>query len=402
MMDCSKSYLNHLECYHELERAIVNAKLERISAKPLLSVLEHRDSVTCVSQTNLYSSFVITGSADGQIQLWDTKNLNCFWQSSGHKRTITGLVTTHTGASFVSCSLDHKVLLWKILDENPDQSPYTNFNVEKNPYWGKHSFTGVDHHWINPYFITVGSIVEIWEHSRRYPVQSYNWGPDTFTCVRINPIETDLCAACSTDRNIFFYDLRTSVPIERLVMTTLSIAIAWNPIDILSFTTANDDSNLYTFDIRRLKSALLVHKDFVSSVLDVNFSSKGHEFVAGSLDRSVRIFAKQSSHSREIYHTERMQRVMTVKFTIKDDLILSGSDDMNLRIWESNVSNHENSNGTRNVRAYNRALMSRYRHLKHITTILKNRFIPKPIFFSSMLKRKELKKLDSKRTYITN
>jgi WD repeat and SOF domain-containing protein 1 len=51
-----------------------------------------------------------------------------------------------------------------------------------------------------------------------------------------------------------------------------------------------------------------VHKDFVSAVMDVDYSPTGREFVAGSYDRSVRIFAYNGGRSREVYHTKRMQR----------------------------------------------------------------------------------------------
>jgi WD40 repeat protein len=43
-----------------------------------------------------------------------------------------------------------------------------------------------------------------------------------------------------------------------------------------------------------------VLQDFVSAVMDVDYSPTGREFVAGSYDRSVRIFAYQGGHSREV------------------------------------------------------------------------------------------------------
>lgn len=38
----------------------------------------------------------------------------------------------------------------------------------------------------------------------------------------------------------------------------------------------------------------------MSAVMDVDYSPTGREFVAGSYDRSVRIFAYQGGHSREV------------------------------------------------------------------------------------------------------
>jgi hypothetical protein len=61
---------------------------------------------------------------------------------------------------------------------------------------------------------------------------------------------------------------------------------------------ANEDTNLYSYDMRKLTIATCVHKDFVSAVLDIDYSPTGREFVAGSYDRTVRIFDYNGGHSR--------------------------------------------------------------------------------------------------------
>lgn len=73
-------------------------------------------------------------------------------------------------------------------------------------------------------------------------------------------------------------------------------------------------------------------QDFVSSVMDVDYSPTGREFVAGSYDRSVRIFCFNAGHSREVYHTKRMQRVFAVQYGMDGSYVYSGSDDMNVRV----------------------------------------------------------------------
>lgn len=47
-----------------------------------------------------------------------------------------------------------------------------------------------------------------------------------------------------------------------------------------------------------------VWQDFVSAVMDVDYSPTGREFVAGSYDRSVRIFGYNAGHSREVSEQE--------------------------------------------------------------------------------------------------
>ena len=92
--------------------------------------------------------------------------------------------------------------------------------------------------------------------------------------------------------------------------------------------------------MRKMNRAMMVHKDHASAVyvfipqvaslanvaivsnvtscvlylclvfhrMDVAYSPTGREFVAGSYDRTIRIFNVRSTKSREVYHTQRMQR----------------------------------------------------------------------------------------------
>jgi WD40 repeat protein len=48
------------------------------------------------------------------------------------------------------------------------------------------------------------------------------------------------------------------------------------------------------------RDVLVCLQDFVSAVMDVDYSPTGREFVAGGYDRSVRIFNFNAGHSREV------------------------------------------------------------------------------------------------------
>merc|ERR1711972_685787 len=162
---------------------------------------------------------------------------------------------------------------------------------------------------------------------------------------------------------------------------------AWNPIDKFKFTTANEDNNLYTYDIRFMNSAMLVHQDFVAPVLDVDFSSTGLEFVAGSYDQTVRIFPAMDGHSREIFSAKRMQRVHAVKFSENGAYILSGSDDMNIRLWKSN-NDRKSSILLSKKNDFDMSLMKRYGHMPKIKNLLKKRFMYDTVYGLIKFKRK--------------
>lgn len=90
--------------------------------------------------------------------------------------------------------------------------------------------------------------------------------------------------------------------------------------------------------MRRLKTPRSIHKDHVSAVIDVDYSPTGKEFVAGSYDKTVRLFKCEEFRSREVYHTKRMQRLTSVLWSLDNKYILCGSDEMDVRIWKANRS----------------------------------------------------------------
>uniref|UniRef100_A0A0D9WRR7 Sof1-like protein domain-containing protein n=1 Tax=Leersia perrieri TaxID=77586 RepID=A0A0D9WRR7_9ORYZ len=195
----------------------------------------------------------------------------------------------------------------------------------------------VDYQWDGNLFATVGAQVDIWDQNRSEPINSFEWGKDTVLSVRFNPGEPD----------------------------TRCNSICWNPREPMNFTAANEDTNCYSFDARKLDEAKVVHK--------------GH----------VRLFQYNGDHSREIYHTKRMQRVFCVKYTYDGTYLVSGSDDTNLRLWKSKASEQLGVLLPRERRKqeYLDAVKERYKHLPEVKRIVRHRHLPKPIYKAGSLRR---------------
>jgi WD repeat and SOF domain-containing protein 1 len=335
--------MDYFSIEHELRRARNAAKFSRLFSKPFVAALEHTDGVMCMAKNPVHFDSIITGSAAGELCVWDLTAKRLLLKFIGHTRSVRGVSLALDGMSYASCSDDCTIRVWKL--------PVGQQGEENSPplveFSGKHAFRDIDHQSSMPRFATAGAVVDLWDYSRQSPLQSFPIGKDSAVSVRFNPCELELFAASATDRSIVIHDLRTSTVVRKLIMLSRTNAIAWSPSKVFNFTTANQDGNLYTYDMRKLESALCVHQDFTSSVMDLDYSVTGREFVAGSYDRSVRIFPCSKSHSREIYHTKRMYRVFAVKFSIDGKYVFSGSDDMNVRIWKATTSRKSRALSTR-------------------------------------------------------
>lgn len=388
--------LHPFERAREYTRALNTTKVEKILAKPFLGALSgHSDGVFSLAKNPKSLSCFLSGSCDGEIRIWHLPSRKTVWYVKGHSSIVRGLVVHPSGRSFFSCSNDKYIKLWSLDYEEgtigKEEEDMREIEKEKEPlntWLGKDSFTGIDHKHSQPVFATSGTVVEIWDETRSSPIRSFEWGSDSITSVKFNPVETDILASTATDRAVALYDIRGNTPIRKVIMEMKSNAVSWNPMEAFHFTIANEDHNLYTFDMRNLQTALYVHKDHVSAVLDVDYSPTGREFVSGSYDCSLRIFSSTEGRSREVYHTRRMQKIFSVKFSQDSKYVLSGSDDTNIRLWKAVASEKLGVMLPREKTSieYAQKVKDRYKHLPEVRRIEKHRKLPKTIYKSKKLK----------------
>ncbi|GLT27509.1 hypothetical protein SLA2020_025000 [Shorea laevis] len=369
----------------EYVRALNAAKLDKIFARPFIGAMDgHRDSISCMAKNPNCLKGIFSGSMDGDVRLWDIASRQTVCQFPGHQGSVRGLTASTDGRILVSCGTDCTVRLWNVPIASIVDSDDSSDNSAKPlaVYVWKNAFWAVDHQWDGDLFATGGAQVDIWNHNRSQPMNSFEWGTDTSISVRFNPGEPNILASSSSDRSITIYDLRMSSPARKVIMRTKTNSIAWNPMEPINFTAANEDGNCYSYDTRKLDEAKCVHRGHVSAVMDIDYSPTGREFVTGSYDRTIRIFQYNGGHSREIYHTKRMQRVFCALFSCDGSYIISGSDDTNLRLWKAKASEQLGVLLPREKKKheYNEALKNRYKHLHEVKRIIRHRHLPKPIF----------------------
>ncbi len=391
--DLRKFHRNLDPSYHphqrarEYTRAVTSAKLDRMFAKPFIASLEcgHRDGVTasCTSRNALVP--FVSGSADGEIRIWDLGSKNLVKELPGaHSRMVTGLTFANDGRTFYSCSDDGLIKSWSANPtangDNDYATPHGPMTTYRSPNVG--SFKSIDYHRSVQQFATASdSSVDIWDPERSKPIQSFVdlWGSDdTSTVTRYNPAERFLLGQCSMDRGIGLFDTRSGSALQKTVLSMRSNCLEWNPMEPMNFVVGNEDYNAYSFDMRKLNQPTMIFKGHVGTILTISWSPTGTEFVTGGYDKSIRIFPHRKGKARDIYHTKRMQKIFTLNYTADHKYIISGSDDTNLRLWKARASEKIGQASTREEKAneYRQALIKKYQYMPEVHKIHTSRKVP--------------------------
>ncbi|KAF9885502.1 rRNA-processing protein sof1 [Aspergillus nanangensis] len=374
----------------EYTRALNATKLQRLFAAPFLGQIGdgHVDGVYSMAKDPGSLQRFASGSGDGVVKVWDLTTQAEIWNTQAHENIVKGLCWT-PDRKLLTCASDKTVKLFDPYNSSSDAPPLAT-------YLGQGAFNSVSHHRHLPHFAAASSQISIYDLSRpsSTPSQTLHWptSVDTITSLAFNQTETSILGSTGIDRSVILYDLRTSSPLSKVVLRLASNAIAWNPMEAFNFAVANEDHNVYIFDMRKMDRALNVLKDHVAAVMDVEFSPTGEELVTASYDKTVRLWNRAQGHSRDIYHTQRMQRVFSVKFTPDNKYVLSGSDDGNIRLWRTNASDRSGiiSARQRSKLDYDKALVERYSHMPEIKRIKRQRHVPKTIKKAREIKREEI------------
>lgn len=386
------SALHPFERAREYQRAVNAVKLERMHAAPFVGQLGrgHVDGLYSMAKDPNSLERFASGSGDGVVKVWDLTDRDEVWHTTAHENIVKGMEWTRD-SKLLTCAADKTVKLFDPNNTRSEAPPIAS-------WLGDGAFTSISHHRSRAAFAASSSVISIYDLERPTAapeVLKWPTSVDTITNVAFSQVETSILASCSTDRSIVIYDLRTSSPVAKTVLSFASNRIAWSPMEAYYLATASEDHNAYLFDMRKFNSARNIYKDHVAAVMDVEFSPTGEELVTAGWDRTVRLWTRDQGHSRDIYHTKRMQRVTAARWTPDSKYILSGSDDGNIRLWRAKASARGSIKSARQRQAleYNDALVERYGHMPEIKRIKRHRHVPKVVKKAAEIKGEEIKSI---------
>ena len=157
------------------------------------------------------------------------------WQNQAHEGIVKGLSWTKD-RKLISCASDKSIKVFDPYNTSSGTPPLAT-------YLGNTAFTGVSHHRSLPNFAASSNVISVYDLSRSSttPLQTLHWptSDNTINALSFNQIETSIIASCATDRSMILFDLRTSSPLSKTILSMSSNAISWNPMEAFNFCVAN-------------------------------------------------------------------------------------------------------------------------------------------------------------------
>ncbi|PRP76845.1 hypothetical protein PROFUN_14804 [Planoprotostelium fungivorum] len=402
----------------EWKKALNATKLERMFAKPFVGALSgHRDTPMVVARHPKSITTFMSGSADGQVRIWNLTNKATVWSEDCHVGMVTGIAAHSDGKIMLTCGKDSKIKSWDLthvtsrhiksfysglsaIHEEDDKSTIDHQCLQTWLPSDKDSggFRSLDIQRGSQLFATGGGeVVSLWDLDRAKPVYILGKGGSSFHHVKFSQVETNLLSSLDRDRKLVLYDVRQRTAIKQLVTTMSANALSWRPMDGHTFATASEDNNGYIWDMRLLSTFRAKLKGHVGAVVDIDWSPVGNELVTASFDTSLRLWPLEGSRdqwayeirARDVYTAARVQKVTQVKYTGDAQYVVAASTDLNLRLWKSIASKPMRILSEREEKAqkYTESLKKRYENTIQINRIARHRSLASDIY-KKMVKHK--------------
>lgn len=158
--------LHPLEVPREYTRALNATKLERVFAKPFLGSLDgHKDGVHTLCKHPTQLSILMSGSCDGEIKIWNLSSQKCLQTLNAHDGFVRGICMNQAASMLFSCGNDKIIKHWRY-----DLEAEVNLEEPVQTIVGKHFYTGIDHHFKKPMYVTSGEKIEVWDETHLEPV----------------------------------------------------------------------------------------------------------------------------------------------------------------------------------------------------------------------------------------
>nr|UXY86775.1 nucleolar snRNP protein [Cryptomonas paramecium] len=302
------------------------------------------ENISCIKRHSRRSSLFFSGNSNGDIRTWSLFTRKCICHIKAHSDLIKDLAINHKGTVLVSCSTDRFLKIWSI-----DKTTFIN----KSHFKTQLDVVSLSAHPMCDFFITTGNQMILWDLNKLQPMSKLYKKGGFISKAIFNPFEFNIASCCAEDRSIFLCDLRLKHHIRKFYLDMPSNDISWSYLYPSQFTVANEDGNLYSFDMRNFNKIYRTFKGHFMPVTTLNRSPVGHLIASGSFDNTIRLFSDKFFSFGQTLFVPEMKKIYSVFLSLNSKCLVSASEDGILRLWK---------NFHQNARIYTNFFKKKYNH----------------------------------------
>ena len=302
------------------------ALVKAYSSLPLIVLEGHADKVGAVkfSPNGMY---VLTGSGNTTIRLWDARSGELVRIFSGHTDEITCVSFSPDGKYIASASVDGTAMVWDlataktvyVLEGNDGEVQNVTFSPN-----GQSILTTTDQ-----------GGAKIWDADTGKFVTGFGRGRVGLGAV-FSPDGKHILSGDNGDSYAArLWDISTGQDIRTFVGHSSWVYSAAFSSDGQFAVTGSLDNTAKLWNLKTGEEILTLH-GHSNSVRDVAFSPDNKYILTGSGDRTVRLWDAKTGQEIHSWRAH-LQRVLSVDFSPDGRYFITGSSDASAKIWDVNI-----------------------------------------------------------------
>mmetsp|Transcript_39429 Transcript_39429/g.61459 ORF Transcript_39429/g.61459 Transcript_39429/m.61459 type:complete len:354 (+) Transcript_39429:2330-3391(+) len=283
----------------------------------------HLDSISSLQYFYHYSDIILSASFDGFIRFWQEGRKNSVHLLKAHQNKITSVIKIDIGKRFISCSEYGEIKLWKLCDLG--KLPIITKNLSG-------IIKSIDCEEKGNNFVSSGEKVLLWDLEKFIPIQKVENTSFSTSSIKFNPLHHSILAYSGSDRSITISDLRLRKSILKVGTSAQNNQIAWETKNPWKFISANEDGNVYIFDMRNSKFPISKLGENKNSIQSIDFDPRTETLISGGLDGNLKIYKKTNKRFLNRISIPIKTNLYAVKFGHRINKILCGGSNGNLNL----------------------------------------------------------------------
>jgi WD repeat and SOF domain-containing protein 1 len=373
----------------EYTRAVAAVKTQRMFAKPFVRALDgHRDSVYVMAKHPNKMTLMASGSADGEVRLWDISSGDCVYQiEHAHRGFVRGIAINGKG-QILSAGDDCVIKLWDVnsptwipqldrydsddddevdealdimrdVEEDGDSDEPKSRSVSLSSRKQKEAKKRLENRPVHDMDVDEETGV----HARRHGAAAYqsagvlrNDGKPIQTWLNKTPFSaishkwsrsagnenaellTGTTFATSATDGVYVWDYHRSEPTSKLVWSDMSpdsfLTCVFNPVEHDLLASTASDRSMAFFDLRAKTPVRKMTMRRNSNALAWN-PMEAFNFTVASEDHNLYTFDMRKLDIALNVHVDHVGAVLDVDYSPTGREFVSGSYDKTIRIFKT-------------------------------------------------------------------